>query len=78
LFSDFRFKRRVLENNPPPSKQGMGVYTKLQNVSIVLTGNRVLYLLEVNSNQEEDLMSVVRIHLLQCIIYRVKSEVIIS
>lgn len=61
FFSDFGFKRCVLENKPP-QKRGTDVYTKLKNVSFVLTANRVLDLLEENSNGGEDLKSVIRVH----------------
>lgn len=58
LFSDFRFKPHVLENKLP-QKRGMGVYTKLKN--------RVLDLLEENSNRGEGVNSVIRVQLLYVI-----------
>jgi hypothetical protein len=52
---------------PPSPRRGIGVYTKLKNVSVVLTVNRVLDLLEENSNCGEDLKSLIRVHLLYII-----------
>jgi len=57
-------------------KRGMGVYTKLKNVPVILTANSVLDLLEENSNRGEDLKSAVRLTLaLYNTLYRIRRNV---